>query len=81
MGMILSAEDSLCLEFWGLLRMYINHRGLREVAAAGPFLLALAAAALAELLVCCLLHYCCLEILTTKIGLAPRSLTPLISRK
>ena len=36
MGMILSAEDSLCLEFWGLLRMYINHRGLREVAAAAP---------------------------------------------
>jgi hypothetical protein len=78
---ILPAENRLYLEFWGLFSEYKNASALREVAAAGPFLLALAAAALAELLVCCLLHYCCLEILTTKIGLAPRSLTPLISRK
>lgn len=72
MGVILSAEDSLCSEFWGLLRRYINPRGLREVGPAAPPDAALLAAVAGLLVV---------NSLTVKIGLVLKELDTLTSRK
>ena len=67
--------NSLCLEFWGLFRGYINVRVLRKVAAVPPAVTFAAVVAVAVFWL--LLGY----ILTTKINIAPRNLMPLISRK
>ncbi|XP_028617655.1 enoyl-CoA hydratase, mitochondrial-like [Grammomys surdaster] len=84
-GVTLPAKNSLHLEFWGLLREYKSAREPEAVEAAAPLLLVLGPVALWRLLLPC----CCeqrdekkrLDILMTKLGLAPKEFDALYQQE